>query len=123
MGGTRRRALRTGSGALPLPKGGAPAPEFGFSAVAHGGRATSLAALTPSSLRGRVVVLDFFATWRGPCVEAIPRRNTLIENLQDLPVTVILVSEEPREILEAFAVTHPMASVLATDAGSTFKNY
>lgn len=107
----------------PIPKIGTPAPEFGFSTVVRGGRPASPAALTPASFRGRVVVLDFFATWCGPCVEAIPHTNALIAELKDLPVTFIAVSEEPRETLKAFAVTHPMHSVLAIDAGLTFKNY
>src|SRR5687767_11115878 len=41
------------------------------------------------SLKGKVIVLDFWATWCKPCVEAIPHLNQLAKDLTDQPVVFI----------------------------------
>lgn len=55
---------------------GKEAPDFNLTNLALG--QTSLA-----SLRGRVVVLDFWATWCGPCVKALP---DLIQSMEEFPI-------------------------------------
>jgi len=43
-------------------------------------------------LRGRVVVLDFWATWCGPCVASFPQVRDLVKHYEDEPVTVLGVT-------------------------------
>jgi thiol-disulfide isomerase/thioredoxin len=54
--------------------------------------------------RGKVYVLDFWATWCGPCIESFPRLTRLQKKYADKGVTVIGVSiwEEDEGAVEPF---------------------
>jgi peroxiredoxin len=67
-----------------------------------------------SSLRGNVVVLDFFATWCGPCIAALPHMEDMHQSLRAKGVIVLGVSNESPAIVahaaERFHLTYPLAS-------------
>ncbi|HEX2694733.1 MAG TPA: TlpA disulfide reductase family protein [Acidobacteriota bacterium] len=55
-----------------------PAPEFSLEDLE--GQKISL-----SRLRGKIVILDFWATWCGPCQESFPSMKLLVEKYSDDP--------------------------------------
>ncbi len=63
---------------------GSPAPQF---TVKDADRTVSLA-----DLRGKVVVLNFWATWCPPCVEEMPSLVQMQKLMKDKGVTVLAVS-------------------------------
>jgi len=72
------RPLRSDPRLLPV---GNPAPDWTLKT--SDGKSVSL-----SSLRGKVVVLDFWATWCIPCIQAMPGVQKLHEHFKDKPVAV-----------------------------------
>ncbi|GAB4464422.1 MAG: hypothetical protein OHK0029_34340 [Armatimonadaceae bacterium] len=50
-----------------------------------------------SDLRGKVVVLDFWATWCGPCLASMPHTNEVAKQFKDQGVVVLAVNvwDEP----------------------------
>lgn len=63
---------------------GKPAPEFTIQDSDH--------SVTLSQLRGKIVVLNFWATWCPPCVDEMPSLVQLQKRFQDKGVTVLGVS-------------------------------
>lgn len=57
---------------------------------------------------GKTVVLEFWATWCGPCVAAIPHLNELAAKFKDRPVVFLSVSDEEPEVVEYFLKKHPI---------------
>ncbi len=43
-------------------------------------------------LQGKVVLLDFWATWCGPCREALPHMRSIAKNFQGQPLVILSVS-------------------------------
>jgi uncharacterized protein (TIGR03435 family) len=66
-------------------------------------------------LKGKVVVLEFWATWCGPCVQSIPHLNDLAEQFRDKPVIFISVTSENEDVVRLFLKSHPMKAWLGLD--------
>ena len=52
------------------------------------------------SFRGQVIVIEFWATWCGPCREEIPLLNQIHQKYRDQGVAVIGISLDRKEPLE-----------------------
>jgi thiol-disulfide isomerase/thioredoxin len=74
-------------------------------------------------LKGKAVVLEFWATFCDPCVDNIPHMNELAENFKDKPVVFISLTRDSRGEIEEFIKTHPMQGNVAVEAVGAFKNF
>ena len=91
---------------------GKPAPQF---AVSDGQQSVNLAAL-----HGHVVLLNFWATWCGPCVQELP---SLEQMQRDLPqVNVVTVSTDEDDAAYRAFLTRYRVSLLSVREGNTEAN-
>ena len=79
----------------PLLANGTPAPDF--TATDKNGTPVKL-----SDHRGKVVVLDFWASWCGPCVASMPHNQTVMKKLQAENLPVVLLALDNSETREPF---------------------
>ncbi|HSS49698.1 MAG TPA: TlpA disulfide reductase family protein [Thermoanaerobaculia bacterium] len=103
-------ALGAAAVAAPQPlRIGDPVPPFSLQTL--DGKTLSIA-----SLKGKVVLLDFWATWCGPCRQAMPELKALLQKNTGKPLVVVSVSaDEDRKAPEAFARANGMTWIQAWD--------
>jgi cytochrome c biogenesis protein CcmG/thiol:disulfide interchange protein DsbE len=74
-----------------------PAPQF---VMGDGVRTVDL-----SKLRGRVVVLNLWATWCAPCIEELPSLLALQKQMPELAIVAVSMDQDP-DVYKRFLVEH-----------------
>ena len=95
-------------------KPGSPAPNFTLKSL--DGENVSL-----SQFKGKVVLLNFWATWCSPCKEEIPELNRLYEKMKDRNFVILAVSEDnkPPEKIKDFTREYNMKFTVLYDGSRT----
>src|SRR5437868_10756624 len=75
---------------------GKPMPELDLSKWING-------EVKPADMKGKVVVVDFYATWCSPCMAAIPHNNELLKKYKDkgLVIVGVCTSKQGQDKMEA----------------------
>jgi serine/threonine protein kinase/tetratricopeptide (TPR) repeat protein/thiol-disulfide isomerase/thioredoxin len=95
---------------------GQPAP--GFTLQDLNGQQVSL-----SDFKGKVVLLDFWATWCPPCVEAIPHLEALHQKYTDAGLAVIGLNDEPNQTKVREFAKGRISYVALVNADRSFREY
>jgi cytochrome c biogenesis protein CcmG/thiol:disulfide interchange protein DsbE len=94
------------------PRIGSPAPDF---TVQDSERKVTL-----SELRGKVVVLNFWASWCQPCIEETPSLVDMQHKLRDKGITVLSVNvDDDEDAYHRFLIAYHMDMLTVRDANKT----
>jgi peroxiredoxin len=108
----------------PAPQGAAevnrPAPQFTLADAE--GKSVSL-----NDHKGKVVMLEFFTTWCGPCQMAAPELQSLHERYKDRGLVLLAVSmdvgSKARSAVASFRKEHGLAYPVLMDTGEVSRLY
>ncbi len=83
------------------PRVGKPAPNFTLTLLDGVGKTKTV---TKAELAGKVVLIDFWATWCGPCLKELPEIQKLIESCANTKKDVLVVAlsqdDDPAELAQ-----------------------
>ncbi len=103
---TGAEAAAAGGGEFGIGK---PAPDFTLTDI-HG------ESVRLSDHRGKAVVVDFWATWCGPCRRVMPTLEALSRDYGDqLAVLAVSLDQEPAKVVPPFAEQHGLTFPLLAD--------
>jgi thiol-disulfide isomerase/thioredoxin len=108
--------MTVGSARLSALEGQA-APELRFASVPDA---------APGSLeehRGRVVLVNFWATWCAPCIKEMPALESLQVTYRDRGLVVLHISDEPPDVLADYLARSPMSTVHGRVARFSWPTY
>ena len=97
----------------PHPLVGKPAPEFNLPGQSGGKRASL------DSAQGKVMLVDFWATWCAPCKASFPKYEALARKYSDDVVVVGISEDDDADGIKPFAAETGATFLLAWDADKT----
>ncbi len=106
-------------GVRPMQSGD-PAPLFALPLVGPDGSLGAPVAL--GSLTGKVVVLDFWATWCAPCLASMPRLDAYAKQHPEV-VVLAINTDDPREARSIFTEKHYGLELLEDAEGIVGRDY
>jgi thiol-disulfide isomerase/thioredoxin len=68
-----------------------------------------------SELKGKAVVLEFWATWCAPCIAAIPHWNELVAQFKNRPVEFVSITDEKQDTVRTFLPKRPIDGWIGFD--------
>lgn len=74
--------------------------------------------LTLASSRGKVVLVEFWATWCGPCIESIPHLNELHRQYTGRNFQLLSFVEEGHETMDGFLAKKRVEYPIGLESGS-----
>jgi thiol:disulfide interchange protein len=106
---------------------GAAAPPPANPTAPPEGEAAGFTALDGSAIdgAGKVVVLDFWATWCVPCIQEMPEFNRLYHELspKGLALVGVAMDEEGAAVVKPFLAKHPLDYPVALGSEAVGKKY
>jgi len=91
---------------------GKPMPALSVSDWANG-------KVAPADFKGKVVIVDFYATWCGPCMAAIPHNNELLKKYkgEGLVIVGVCTSKQGQDQMEQTVKARGIQYPTARDPG------
>lgn len=82
-----------------------------------------LSSLSAKDLKGRIVMVEFFATWCGPCRASISHLIDMQRQFQDKGIIVLALTDESKEKVSAFATQNRLPYIIGCNATATLDAY
>ena len=89
--------------ALDLSLIGNPAPQFELSDISSSSDKIKL-----SDYKGKLLLINFWASWCGPCLAELPTLNKIQQKYQNSNFTVLGIAVEDKPFVEKFLETHSL---------------
>ena len=98
---------------VPMPEVGGTAPEISAKDWIN-----LKPPLTLAGLRGKVVVVEFWATWCGPCIECIPHLNELQQKYSGKSFQLLSFVAEGHQTMDSFLAKRKVEYPVGLESGS-----